>query len=241
MTRIPISSTLLMTVVVGQQATGQPVPDKTVRDATHDVLTIWSKDPPKIPKLGPKGTKDCKAFLAFKPDLVRKDLVAKRDLLTKSLTRKEQQALKAYIIDEFPLQLAGTTSECVQGSVVVPDEILAARRRADDFIAGLSRASYAIVLDITSAPNGAKFSFSPKYANDWTEVGTDVTGQKTWRGKYKYKVEKAGYLTVSGERTLMDGDRIRVTCSLTKEPPAPTAGSDTGLVTVVVPCNFNRE
>lgn len=235
--RFYVTSFLVLTSC--QDATAQPVPDKLVNDATFDVLKKWSVDPPKIPKFGPRGTKECKFFTAFKPDVVRKDLITKRDQLANALKRKEQQALKAYIIDEFPLQVAVSRNDCAMGEVVMADEVLRSKRNADDFIAGLSsKASYAIVLDIGSEPNGAKFSFSPKYSNDWTEVGTDVKNEKTWRGKYKYKVEKTGYLPIKGERTLMDGERITVSCELTKETPT-TAEADA--VVVVVPCNFTRK
>jgi hypothetical protein len=228
--------TSLLVLASCQDANAQPGDDKLVKDATNDVLSKWPGVPPKIPKLGPKGTKDCKAFMAFKPNVVRDDLVKKRDALANALTRKEQQALKAYIIDEFPLQLAESSDPCATGPVVMPDEVLAGKRRADDFIAGMrSRASYAIVLDIESEPKAAKFSFAPKYGKDWTEVGTDVKGEKTWRGKYKYKIEKDGYRTITGERTLMDGERITVKCSLTKESPS---SAETAAVVVVVPCSF---
>jgi hypothetical protein len=181
---------------------------------------------------------ECANIGLFTPTSVEQTLRAHRDALERQLDKPEQAALRAYVHDEFPLTVSPTLHPCLKDPVtgaplsgVDGAKIVGVQKM---FVATLARMSEPFQLVVTSKPDAAKFALSPKYADDWQSVETDGGIARLYKGKYKYTVERTGYLPVQGEVSLTSGPRVAATCRLIARPPpgVSTAG------TIIVPCNF---
>lgn len=251
MKRLLVILTVLLSLnkVAGAQVAGSAgFPSTTADKKTIATIISWRNNfgsmEASLTRVEPHATPDCRWYVGFRPDTIRSALVIKRDELVANLPDKDQAALRAFIIDEFPVQFAETLTSCVDGSVVLPDSLRESQKRINDFIKSITeRESFWLTIDIATTPSGAVFSYFPKYDRDELgQVSTNISDQRVRRGKYRYSVKKDGYLPIEGERSLMDGDRIRVACELVKEPPTTTQPTDAKSPKVPrptpMPCNF---
>jgi hypothetical protein len=248
-TRAQLSAILIAASMAGllaraSRAWAEPVDHKAMFRETSKSLAQWklavaSVPPDKtLPRLVNTVDPRCKWQQTFRPEAVRAEFTLRRDKLIELLDGDEQAALRAYVRDELPLQTAETTTGCAEGAVVVVDSIRETQVKIDEFVGDVSKSKSAVItLEIASTPAGAVFSFSPKYKDDWQQVSTNTRVKYVWRGKYRYTVRKDGYLPVDGERSLMDGSVVKVSCALVKEPP-PGAQPLAAQTTLPLPCNF---
>lgn len=182
----------------------------------------------------------CRWYVGFDISDVESRLVHERDRLISELGAiPESAALQSYILDEFPVGAAVSNSACAGRAVVVQDELNEADKRVRAFASRVAKVGTKAVerVSFVSTPEKAVFRFAPKaFAVLDESLTTNTTKLKMWRGRYRYRVEKDGYIPIDGEMTIMDGDRLEVRCELVRKPVAPDAGA----LPTPLPCNVSN-
>lgn len=166
------------------------------------------------------------AIRGYDADRVDADAEAVKASLIGAFADESLSGLQAYVDEFYPLVNLRTVevhttpeTECsVQPCPTLlaePGSVLEVYRNIQQFTSKVSRASaYKISFDVTSVPDGARFTIQPVAGGQFTEVATNGPLGTIFRGLYRYTVERSGYKTASAVLNLVDNTPRELVCNL---------------------------